>query len=337
MIKTTPNNQGDDALKKAEQLKIEASMMRDAYFQLKKTLVLHRKTELELKKSEEKYRNLITTSLDIIQSVDPNGKFVFVNSVWEKVLGYSGEEAKNMDMFKIIDPSSLEHCKKIFAEVMSGKAAKDIEAIFVTKDGRKINIRGNAAPIIVDGRVIATHGFFRDVTETMVAEKKIRESEKKYRTLANNIPGMIYRAKPDWSTEIISNSEAICGYLMEEFYSGRINWSNLIHSDDKKRIYEESGPITKKQLELKQEYRILHKNGEVRWVIDYKTSLFEGNTFLGVDGIVFDISDSKKIEENLKLRTIEAEKLNKLTVGREVKMVELKKRIEELESKLGGK
>ena len=263
--------------------------------------------ELALKKSEEKYRNLINTSLDMIQSVSPDTKFQFVNDVWLETLGYTRKDVENLNMFKIIHPDSLEHCKNIFSKVMSGEPASNIEAIFVAKDGRQVNVEGNATPVIIDGKVTATHGFFKDVTKSKKEEEARKRSEEKYRTLSDNIPGMIYRAKPDWSTEIVSNSDVVCGYSVEELNSGEVNWLGLIHPDDKKRIIEESSKMTTKPLEVKQEYRVIAKDKSTRWVEDNKVSLFKDDVFLGVDGIVFNITERKKAENNLKERMKELE------------------------------
>ena len=92
-------------------------------------------------------------------------------------------------------------------------------------------------------------------------EKTLIESEEKYRDITCNIPGMIYEGKPDWSTEIILNSENVCGYLVEEFKTQKINWIDLIHPDDKQQIFEEAAKLEEKPLSIVQEYRVKDKCG----------------------------------------------------------------------------
>lgn len=84
-------------------------------------------------------------------------------------------------------------------------------------------------------------------------------SEKKYRDIFYNIPGMFYRGNPDWSTDILHNSVSVCGYLEDEFINKRVNWSDLIHPDDKQQVFEEVAKVIKKPLSIVQEYRILVK------------------------------------------------------------------------------
>ena len=126
----------------------------------------------------------------------------------------------------------------------------------------------------------------------------LAESEEKYRTLIGNVLGMVYRGKPDWSTEVISNSESISGYTVDEFLSKKVNWLELIHPDDKSRIISESLNLAQKPSELVQEYRITAKDGNVRWVSDSKKSYFKEGVFQEIDGIVADITQQKEAEKD---------------------------------------
>jgi len=122
------------------------------------------------------------------------------------------------------------------------------------------------------------------------------------------------RERPDRSTEIISGSEELCGYSEEEFNSGRVNWLDLIHPEDRDRVLGETAEMTAKRLHIEQEYRIIRKDGELRYLIDRKVSRFTEGIFSGVDGIVFDVTGRKLAEEEIR-------KLNE----------DLRERIEELE------
>lgn len=132
-------------------------------------------------------------------------------------------------------------------------------------------------------------------------EKELLESEEKYRDSTSNITGMIYREKPDWSMEIILNSGEVCDYLVDEFKTQKINWIDLIHPDDKERVFGEAAKLQEKPLSIIQEYRIFTKDGSMRWICDHKTSFFkEDGSFIGVNGIIYDITDRKLDEEHLR-------------------------------------
>ncbi|RDH86931.1 MAG: hypothetical protein DIZ77_06505 [endosymbiont of Seepiophila jonesi] len=138
----------------------------------------------------------------------------------------------------------------------------------------------------------------RATTEKKMEE--IKESEKKYRTLTNNIPGLVYRTISDWTAELVSGIEGISGYEQQEFDSGKLNWFMLIHPDDKERVLAESEQFPTGPMAACQEYRIIKKNGDICWVADYKTSIFnQQGKWLGIDGVVLDITNRKTMEQVL--------------------------------------
>jgi PAS domain S-box-containing protein len=160
----------------------------------------------------------------------------------------------------------------------------------------------NRALFDAQGKVIAYQSIGEDITDRVRTEEDLRESESKYKTLINNIPGMIYRAYSDWSVEVISGSEVICDYADKEFNSKEENWLSIIHHDDKERVREEGFELTQVQKDLVQIYRIITKSGDICWIEDRKTSLFsEEGEFKWIDGIVFNITERKQSEDALRV------------------------------------
>lgn len=132
-----------------------------------------RRMEEMLHESEERYRYMIENSSDLIQSVDHKGRIIFVNPAWREALGYTEEEVSGLHLSQIIHSDSMDHCQGIFRRIMSGHSVKNTQATFVSKSGRPIIVEGNLTPRMIAGQVIATHGFFRDITERKGAEEKI--------------------------------------------------------------------------------------------------------------------------------------------------------------------
>ena len=125
--------------------------------------------------AESRYRSLIEDSHELIQSVKPDGHFDFVNSAWLKTLGYKRKELEKIKLFDIIAPEHIKQCVAKFKKVLSGRRLKKVDAVFVSKKGERIFVQGAVSPRIKGGRVFATHGFFRDMTD----EKKSIEKLKK--------------------------------------------------------------------------------------------------------------------------------------------------------------
>jgi PAS domain S-box-containing protein len=113
----------------------------------------------------QELHDLFDNANDIIQSVNLNGEFLYVNKKWKETLGYHGDEVKDLDIFDIVHPDSQEHCRDLFQKLMSGEKVDVIEADFISKNGERIAVEGNVNCRFEDGRPIATRAIFRDVTE----------------------------------------------------------------------------------------------------------------------------------------------------------------------------
>ncbi len=112
----------------------------------------------------EVWRDLFEDANDLIQSVDKDGKFLYVNKKWRDLLGYSYEEVRKMAFPNIIHPKHLQACLTAFGEMQQGKSFDNFTTQFVTKDGRIVNVEGNISVRMKDGEFVSTWGIFRDVT-----------------------------------------------------------------------------------------------------------------------------------------------------------------------------
>ncbi len=138
-----------------------------------------RQAEDALRESEERYRGLFESASDLIQSVAPDGSFVYVNRAWREALGYSEEEIPGLTLLDMIHPDSREFCAETFRRVLAGENVVGVEAKFVGKDGRTIIVEGSAGCSFKDGKPVATRGIFRDITERKRAEEALREQARR--------------------------------------------------------------------------------------------------------------------------------------------------------------
>ena len=129
----------------------------------------HSEVLARLAESETRYRTVIESASDMIQSVRPDGTFEFVNRAWLNKLGYAADEVPRLIVWDIIHPDSIAHCQQLFVLASSGQSIDHIRATFITKAGQPLPVEGNATSRIADGVVIATHGIFRDISERLRA------------------------------------------------------------------------------------------------------------------------------------------------------------------------
>ena len=132
-----------------------------------------------------------------------------------------------------------------------------------------------------------------------------KATEVRYRSLVSNIPGVVYRCQsdPDWSMVYVSNQfGSLTGYSPDEFVTERsCHYAELVHPDDLEPTTEKIlGAVSRKQ-PYSVEYRIMHRDVTIRWVLDRGQGIgriTEG--FPSRDGVLFDITEQKRLEEKVK-------------------------------------
>lgn len=138
------------------------------------------------------YQDLFENSLEIIQSFDAEGRLLFCNKTWHEKLEYNSAEVPNLNLFDIIADEYKEHCGAMLMEVIAGKSFSNIEVEFVSKSGKRLLLEGNIVPLLMNGTLHATHGFFRDITDKKFAIDKVLEQEKLLTAIFDSLPICLY-------------------------------------------------------------------------------------------------------------------------------------------------
>jgi len=231
-------------------------------------------------------------------TLERNGVITQTNLVGARLLGLECSQLSGKRFSAFVSETDLPTFNAFVDQVFSSVAKQTFEVELVGKDHPLLTVRIEAT-LSSDGqgcRIVVV-----DITKRKQTEEALKESEERYRTLSYNIPGMIYRAGTDWSTQVITNLEEVCGYSIDEWDHQKMSWLDLIHPDDKQGVIEGGSKLAIKPISIIQEYRIISKDGKIRWVSDHKTSFVKDDgSFNGVYGIVFDITERKQAEETLK-------------------------------------
>ncbi|TRZ97709.1 MAG: PAS domain S-box protein, partial [Deltaproteobacteria bacterium] len=123
-------------------------------------------------------------------------------------------------------------------------------------------------------------------------------------SLMNNVPGVVYRGLPDWTIPVMgANIGDIVGHSAEEFTSGKKPWYEIVHPEDqgmlRQRVLE---AVRAHERVLRLEYRLLHRDGSIRWVADRRQMIYgEDRKLRWVDGLILDITDRKRSDVALHL------------------------------------
>ena len=143
----------------------------------------------------------------------------------------------------------------------------------------------------------------QDITDRKKMELSTRESEEKFRLLAENIPGVVYLMRHDDNNTIVYINEEIenlSGYPAEDFLSGEQNLFHLIHEDDRTYVKNVREKSLEDRIGFQLEYRIRHLSGNWRWVSETGTGVYSRENFTFVEGCLTDISPRKEAEEELR-------------------------------------
>jgi PAS domain S-box-containing protein len=132
----------------------------------------------------------------------------------------------------------------------------------------------------------------------------LQESERQFRTLVANIPGVIYRGAldPDWTMQFMSDFiQEVSGYPSSDFVQHRVRtYNSIIHPDDREMVKKIIQEAVQQMRPFAIEYRILHADGGQRWVYEKGQGVPGKNgEILWLDGAVFDITERKRAEEGL--------------------------------------
>ena len=193
----------------------------------------------------------------------------------------------NMDVIIMTGNASLNSAVQALNEGASG---------YILKPFNMDNLLTNIKNFIEKQHLIA---------EKQQTEQKLKESEKKYRNLVENIPNAIYSALPDetGTTTFMSNRwKDWTGYSPEDFYKDHETWPKSIHQEDRDGTIKKFVDAFNEKTEYTLEYRVVHKDtGEIRYVRDRGVPIFnEKGNIKRFDGVVCDITESKEAEQKLK-------------------------------------
>jgi PAS domain S-box-containing protein len=134
--------------------------------------------------------------------------------------------------------------------------------------------------------------------------QELKISEQKFRTLIANIPGVCYRCANDaaYTMEFLSDSvETLTGYSAADFIGNRVRtFASLFHPDDVATVDQAVGDALSQRLPYSIDYRIVHRDGSVRWVHEKGQGEFdEAGKLQHLDGAIFDVTAHRHLEEEL--------------------------------------
>jgi PAS domain S-box-containing protein len=256
---------------------------------------------------------IVESSADAIVGVALDGKVVSWNSGAERVFGYKAEEMVGRPISLLAPSKSADQILRRLEGLRQGERIVPYETERIRKDGRRIEVSVTISPIRDStGRVIGAAGIARDITERKRAEASLRESEERFRNMADTAPVMIWVCGPDKRMTFVSRAwlDFTGRSLEQELGNG---WLEGVHPDDRKRNSASFSSAFDASQNFRMEGRLRRADGEYRWVLCNGVPRFEADgAFDGYIGSTIDITDQKYAEAERRRGLDEIAHLNRV-------------------------
>lgn len=251
--------------------------------------------------SNELYQVLFEQAADGIFIADAKGYYIEVNRRGCEMLGYTRAEILSLAMADLI-PGEQRRTDPL--EIEAIRAGKNVltERRLRCQDGRLLPVEISTHRL-TDGRFLE---IVRDISEHKKAADKLRETTQELQRVTTSISAYLWSAELDeeghWSHNYYSPVvEKITGYPPEFFLESSERWLNTVYPDDQPRLLNALQRIISRQSEYEEdEYRIIRADGTLCWVRDSVIVTQWGSDRLRVDGVVSDITERRRAEDELR-------------------------------------
>ncbi|HET9947294.1 MAG TPA: PAS domain S-box protein [Longimicrobiales bacterium] len=150
------------------------------------------RTERAVEESRARLQEFLDNANDLIQSVAPDGRILYVNSSWKRVLGYTDDDLERLRIFDIVHPAHRALLEREIQRVLDGGPSGRFDVNYVAADGRVVMLSGSMQAQRAGGRTVSTQSILRDVTEQRIAERQLEEAQRNLEALVENTGDSIW-------------------------------------------------------------------------------------------------------------------------------------------------
>jgi PAS domain S-box-containing protein len=260
-------------------------------------------SERKLRDSEERFRQIFQFAPFGVCVSGLDGRFLQVNPPLCRMLGYSAEELMTIGWPKLTHPDDLALSLKCRDELLAHPAeCIQGDKRYIHRDGHaiwgrmKISLVRDAAGVPL---YFVTN--VEDISERKMAEEALRESEQRFRIMADGCPSAMWITDADGNNQFINRAyREMCGVTYEQVVGGE--WHALIHPEDAPAYLAEFRRALRERTTFRAELRLRRADGQWRWLESFGEPRFSpSGEFLGFVGLSPDITERKQAAQALQL------------------------------------
>ncbi|MGE3344756.1 MAG: PAS domain S-box protein [Vicinamibacterales bacterium] len=264
--------------------------------------------ETALRRSEAEFRAMADASPAGVAMLTPRGDLRYLNDTALHLLGLSLQQALGSGWLSACHPDDRERIRALLDEAVQAERPFTGAGRFLHLEGRVFWWRMRTAPVWSGQECTGHVAVIIDETEQRAAEEALRESEERFRQLAEHIPAVVYLVDPPTGSLLFISPayERIWGRTRASLYANPFSFLDSVHDEDRDRV---RASYRERLTRLDIEYRITRPDGEVVWIEDLQFPIrrADGRIYL-VAGLAFDVTRRQRLESQL----IEAQKMESL-------------------------
>jgi len=308
------------------------------YYFVIRRMVEYERTLRALQESEQRYRLLAENVTDVIWIMDTNLKLSYISPSVTQMRGYTVDEVMSQSLEELFTPASVEVAARLVAEEL-GKGTRGeggsvklgtVALEMLRRDGSTIWTESRVTLIYdSEGRPEGLMGVTRDVTERKQMEAVVRDSEKRYRLLAENVTDVIWVTDLNWRRTYLSPSASRLSGRPVDDDLGRPIKDVLAPASYRAamKVFSRQMALEKKrkkdlQRSWTMQLEVQRKDGSTVWTEDSMTFLRdEDGKAVGVLGVTRDITERKHAEDALRAlscRLVEVQETERRHIAREL-------------------
>ncbi|HKM89806.1 MAG TPA: PAS domain S-box protein [Candidatus Acidoferrales bacterium] len=287
--------------------------------------MLRKQGEEQLEESQNQLASIVSSAMDAIIAVDEEQRIVVFNTSAEQMFGCSVSEAIGSSIDRFIPQrfrvAHESHLRQFSETGATNRAMGTLGALWALRtSGEEFPIEATISQTTVGGAKLFTV-IIRDVAQRRLAESAVRESEDRFRLVADAAPVLIWMSGPDKLCTFFNQGWLdFTGQSLEhELGEG---WTSGVHPDDLGHCLRAYSDSFDARTDFEIEYRLRRHDGEYRWIVDYGVPRFEPDgTFCGFIGSAIDITERKSSEaalHELSGRLIHAQEEERTRIAREL-------------------